>query len=291
MEIAGEYKEQVNGFADLTVVLVISVLLIYVALVVQFKSAIKPVLVFAAIPYGMTGAVASLWLMGAPFGFMAFLGVVSLVGVIVSHIIVLFDFIEERREHGAPLEQALLDAGIQRLRPVMITVAATVLALFPLATHGGPLWEPLLISLLLEEAMPHLAGQIWSWVNNQNLTAPVSDYLFHAAKRIALFGDLDLIPRGVLAGYLQSLADGLVPLAPEGEREMLRQNLERLIQAAPSAATKAPMAVLQRPAAGEAAPSDAPLTRVVRRLSLLLEHLRPAVRVRCVRAPGAARPS
>jgi multidrug efflux pump subunit AcrB len=143
MEIAGEHKEQVNGFAELTVVLVISVLLIYVALVVQFKHAVKPVLVFAAIPYGMTGAIASLWLMDAPFGFMAFLGVVSLVGVIVSHIIVLFDFIEERREHGAPLEQALLDAGIQRLRPVMITVAATVLALFPLASHGGPLWEPL----------------------------------------------------------------------------------------------------------------------------------------------------
>jgi len=143
MEIAGEYKEQVNGFAELSVVLIISVVAIYIALVVQFKNAIKPVLVFAAIPYGMTGAIASLWLMGAPFGFMAFLGVVSLVGVIVSHIIVLFDFIEERREHGAPLEQALLDAGILRLLPVMITVAATVLALFPLASHGGPLWEPL----------------------------------------------------------------------------------------------------------------------------------------------------
>ena len=132
-----------NGFAELSLVLLISVLLIYVALVVQFKSAVKPMLVFAAIPYGMTGAIASLWLMSSPFGFMAFLGVVSLVGVIVSHIIVLFDFIEERREHGAPLEEALLDGGIQRLRPVMITVAATVLALFPLASHGGPLWEPL----------------------------------------------------------------------------------------------------------------------------------------------------
>src|SRR4029450_4921651 len=65
MEIAGERKEQVNGFAELTAVLIISVLLIYVALVVQFKSAVKPVLVFAAIPYGMTGAIASLWLMGS----------------------------------------------------------------------------------------------------------------------------------------------------------------------------------------------------------------------------------
>jgi multidrug efflux pump subunit AcrB len=65
------------------------------------------------------------------------------VGVIVSHIIVLFDFIEEARERGLPLREGLLDAGIVRLRPVMITVAATVLGLFPLALHGGPLWEPL----------------------------------------------------------------------------------------------------------------------------------------------------
>jgi multidrug efflux pump subunit AcrB len=81
--------------------------------------------------------------MHVPFGFMAFLGVASLIGVIVSHVIVLFDFVEEAHEKGEPLEQALIDAGIQRLRPVMITVAATVIALFPLALHGGPLWQPL----------------------------------------------------------------------------------------------------------------------------------------------------
>jgi multidrug efflux pump subunit AcrB len=91
----------------------------------------------------MVGAVAALWVMGAPFGFMAFLGVASLIGVIVSHVIVLFDFIEEKHGEGEPLEQALLDAGIMRLRPVLITVGATVIALFPLAAHGGPLWEPL----------------------------------------------------------------------------------------------------------------------------------------------------
>ena len=56
---------------------------------------------------------------------------------------VLFDFIEEAHERGAPLREALLDAGIVRLRPVMITVGATVLGLVPLAMHGGPLWEPL----------------------------------------------------------------------------------------------------------------------------------------------------
>jgi len=56
---------------------------------------------------------------------------------------VLFDFIEEKHEEGEPLVEALLDAGIMRLRPVPITVGATVIALFPLAAHGGPLWEPL----------------------------------------------------------------------------------------------------------------------------------------------------
>ena len=83
----------------------------------------------------MVGALAALWIMGQPFGFMAFLGIVSLVDVIVSHIIVLFDFIEEKHAEGEPLVQALLDAGIMRLRPVMITVGATVIAL---ASHGGP---------------------------------------------------------------------------------------------------------------------------------------------------------
>ncbi len=143
LEIGGEYDEQVKGFKELSVVMAISVLLIYIALVVQFKNAVKPFLVFAAIPYGMTGALAGLVIMRQPFGFMGFLGVASLVGVIVSHVIVLFDFIEEAHHRGAPLREALLDAGIVRLRPVMITVGATVLGLVPLAIHGGPLWEPL----------------------------------------------------------------------------------------------------------------------------------------------------
>jgi multidrug efflux pump subunit AcrB len=143
LEIAGEYDEQQKEFKELAVVMAISVIMIYLALVIQFRSAVKPLLVFGAIPYGMVGAVAALAVMGQPFGFMAFLGLASLVGVIVSHVIVLFDFIEDAHERGEPLREALLDAGIVRLRPVMITVGATVVGLVPLALHGGPLWEPL----------------------------------------------------------------------------------------------------------------------------------------------------
>jgi multidrug efflux pump subunit AcrB len=143
LEIGGEYEDQQDGFKELALVMGVSIAAIFLALVLQFRHAVKPLIVFAAIPYGMVGALAALWIMDAPFGFMAFLGVASLVGVIVSHVIVLFDFIEEAHERGESLRDALLDAGIMRLRPVMITVGATVIALFPLAAHGGPLWEPL----------------------------------------------------------------------------------------------------------------------------------------------------
>jgi len=143
MEIGGEYAKQQRGFRNLVLVMAVSVFGIFLALVMQFNHAIKPFLVFAAAPYGVVGALLALWVMSALFGFMAFLGVASLIGVIVSHVIVLFDFIEEMHAKGEPLEQALADAGIARLRPVMITVGATVLALFPLALHGGPLWQPL----------------------------------------------------------------------------------------------------------------------------------------------------
>ena len=143
ISIGGEFDKQKVGFRNLGVVLAISIAMIYLALLFQFNNAIKPLLVFAAAPYGVAGALIALWVMNTSFGFMAFLGIASLIGVIVSHVIVLFDFIEEMHAKGEPFEEAVIDAGIIRLRPVMITVGATVLALFPLAMHGGPLWQPL----------------------------------------------------------------------------------------------------------------------------------------------------
>jgi len=143
ISIGGEFDKQKTGFRNLAQVLAVSIAMIYLALLFQFNNAIKPLLVFAAAPYGVAGALIALWVMNTSFGFMAFLGIASLIGVIVSHVIVLFDFIEEMHAKGEPFEEAVIDAGIIRLRPVMITVGATVLALFPLAMHGGPLWQPL----------------------------------------------------------------------------------------------------------------------------------------------------
>ncbi|MBK9314661.1 MAG: efflux RND transporter permease subunit [Acidobacteria bacterium] len=143
MGTGGEREQRLKGFRELALVMVVSIVAIFLALVIQFKHAIKPLLVFSAIPFGMVGAFAALVVMDTPFGFMAFLGIASLIGVIVSHVIVLFDFVEEKHEEGEPLREALLDAGIARLRPVMITVGATIFGLIPLARNGGPLWEAL----------------------------------------------------------------------------------------------------------------------------------------------------
>lgn len=143
IEIGGEEEEQLKSFGEMLVVMTVSVVSIFLCLVLQFKSGVKPLLVFAGIPFGMLGALVGLTVMGKPFGFPAFMGVASLAGVIVSHIIVLFDFIEESREESEPLERALLHASLLRLRPVVITISATVLGFIPLAMHGGPLWEPL----------------------------------------------------------------------------------------------------------------------------------------------------
>ena len=143
MDHGGEAEEQAKGFRQLALALVLSVLLIGLALAIQFRSARKPLLVFATIPFGVAGAFVALRLANAPFGFMAFLGIASLIGVIVSHVIVLFDRIEALEREGRALEPALVDAVRSRARPVLVTVAATVIALVPLARRGGPLWEPL----------------------------------------------------------------------------------------------------------------------------------------------------
>jgi multidrug efflux pump len=143
MDVGGLAEEQKKSFADLLKALFLTIAAIYIALAVQFKNPVKPLIVFAALPYGMAGGFVGLWLGGAPFGTMAFLSFVSLVGVIVSHVIVLFDFIEVMHERGEPLREALIHAGIARLRPVIVTVTATILGLIPLALHGGPLWTGL----------------------------------------------------------------------------------------------------------------------------------------------------
>ena len=113
MRIGRERAKQQAGFANLAKVLIISLLGIYAALLLQFGNAVKPLLVLAATPYGVAEALFCLAIIGSPFGFMAFLGIASLIGVIVSHVIVLFDFIEEMRERGKPFKQPSAMQGLR----------------------------------------------------------------------------------------------------------------------------------------------------------------------------------
>jgi multidrug efflux pump subunit AcrB len=139
----GEKEEQSKGFGSMALAMVASIVAIYIALVIQFNSLAKPLVVFAAVPFGMIGGLMGLLIFNVPLGFFALLGLSSLAGVIISHVIVLFEYIEEAHERGEPLRRAVIDAALVRLRPVLVTVLATVGGLVPLVIKGGPLWEPL----------------------------------------------------------------------------------------------------------------------------------------------------
>ena len=157
MRFAGEDEELRKNRAEMTLVMEMSLALISMTMVLQFKSVIKSVVVMLTVPLGLIGALLGLWVTGSPLGFMALLAMVSLAGVMVSHIIVLSDFIEHARAQGLPLEEALVQAGLARLRPVLVTVLATVGGLIPLFLTGGALWHPLtavhIFGLLLATVM------------------------------------------------------------------------------------------------------------------------------------------
>ena len=141
--LGGEERELRNCQREMEHVLKISLLLIALAMVIQFRSVMKSLIVMLTVPLGLIGAFMGLAFTHASFGFMALIGIVSLAGVIVSHIIVLSDFIEEERAAGVELEKALVHAGLVRLRAVLATVFATACGLIPLALTGGELWRPL----------------------------------------------------------------------------------------------------------------------------------------------------
>src|SRR5687767_13201563 len=137
------------------------------------------------------------------------------------------------------------------------------------------------VELLLRYPPDFLAAQIHSWVVNQHLSAPVAEYLYHSARKLSLLGELDLIPRDVLKAALQLLVAPLVTYCPEADRDTLRGNLERLAAAAP-VPTKVASGdqVLHRqetkpPVGAPPVPAAVPLSGDARRLTLLLDRLRP----------------
>ncbi len=118
-------------------------LLVYVVLVAQFNSYKQPFVIALSLPFGLVGAVLGLGITGYSFGFMAFLGLVSLTGIVVNDAIVLIDFVNTIRKEGGDLRTAVTEAGRLRFRPVMLTTISTVAGLLPLSIMGGSLWGPM----------------------------------------------------------------------------------------------------------------------------------------------------
>jgi len=176
IEFAGEAKELKQSQTEMGTVMGISLALIALSLVLQFNSVVKAGIVLAVVPVGLIGAFVGMTVLGTSLGFMALLGIVSLAGVIVSHIIVISDLIEEARSEGMPLVEALIHAGLVRLRAVLVTTFATVGGLIPLALTGGELWRPLtavhifgllgatVLSLVLLPVLYHVAAARLRWI-------------------------------------------------------------------------------------------------------------------------------
>jgi multidrug efflux pump subunit AcrB len=121
----------------------VSLLTIYLILLFQFRSIWEPFIVMASIPLALLGAAVGLLITHNTFGFTAFVGVASLSGVVVRNSIILVDYINERLKNGVELQQAALEAGERRLRPIFLTTMAAAVGVTPMILSGSSLWSPL----------------------------------------------------------------------------------------------------------------------------------------------------
>lgn len=139
----GEYENQNDTFPEMVNALLVSSIAIYLILMFQFRSVIEPLVVMAAIPLGLLGASLGFLITGNPFGFTGFLGIVSLGGVVVRNSIILVDYIRERMAEGVPVEEAAIEAGERRLRPIFLTTMAAAVGVTPMILSGSSMWSPL----------------------------------------------------------------------------------------------------------------------------------------------------
>jgi multidrug efflux pump subunit AcrB len=141
--IGGELETRRESFAGVTNAVIIAIISILSVLVLQFRSFRQPMIVFLAIPFAVSGMIWALWITGNTFSFTAFIGLTSLVGIVVNNSIILVDFINKLREKGEPLDQALQMAAETRLTPIALTALTTIGGLLPLTLRGGTLWAPM----------------------------------------------------------------------------------------------------------------------------------------------------
>lgn len=132
MDLAGEQEAQAESLAALQLGFLLALLMIYALLAIPFRSYLQPLVIMAAIPFGIIGAFAGHLLLGLPVGILSLFGIIGLSGVMVNDALVMTDFINERIESGDELQDAIIGGAKQRFRPIMLTSLTTFLSVAPL---------------------------------------------------------------------------------------------------------------------------------------------------------------
>lgn len=151
VNIGGDYEEQQESFADLGLLFLAVIVLVYLVMASQFESYSRPFVIMFSVPFAITGAALALWITGTDLSMIAALGLVLLVGIVVKNGIVLVDFINLMRDRGLELNEAIAVAGKSRLKPVLMTATTTILGMFPMALgigEGSEIWSPMGITII-----------------------------------------------------------------------------------------------------------------------------------------------
>jgi CzcA family heavy metal efflux pump len=150
-ELAGNYRSQQESFASLMTVLIVAAAIVFLLLGFQFRSLTLPLLIFLTQPVSLASAIFALWITGTPLNVSSFMGAILLIGLDVKNGIILIEYIGQLRKQGLPLNEALIQAGRRRFRPILMTSLCTIFGLAPLAMGLGPgaqMQQPLAIAVI-----------------------------------------------------------------------------------------------------------------------------------------------
>jgi len=159
IEVAGAVEESSKGSASIAAGMPLMLFITFTLLMLQLQSFSRAMLVFLTGPLGMAGVAGALLVLGRPFGFVALLGVIALMGMIQRNSVILIDQIEQDRAAGMPAWQAIVESAVRRLRPIVLTAAAAVLAMIPLSrsVFWGPMAVAIMGGLIVATALTLLA--------------------------------------------------------------------------------------------------------------------------------------
>ncbi len=146
ISVAGAVEESSKGSASIAAGVPLMLFVTFTLLMLQLQSFSRALLVFLTGPLGIAGVALALLTLGRPFGFVALLGVIALLGMIQRNSVILIDQIEQDRERGVPAWDAIVESAVRRLRPIVLTAAAAVLAMIPLSR--SVFWGPMAVAIM-----------------------------------------------------------------------------------------------------------------------------------------------